>query len=60
MALPQNALPHPLPLPEVILKYLSMDSEGRPLLTKIKNDVIEKPLSDDIWASKDYLELPLM
>lgn len=59
LALPQNAHPHSLQLPELLLKYLSLDPDSKPLLDTLKPDELAKSVSnDDSWSSKDYIELP--
>ncbi|XP_054279116.1 uncharacterized protein LOC128997502 [Macrosteles quadrilineatus] len=58
LELPQNALPKALPLPDLILRYLSLGSDGKPLLTTIKPEEASERVLEDGWASKDYLDIP--
>lgn len=52
-----NARPNTLPLDEKIIKYLSIDENGKPLLTHLDSNELSEESSAD-WESKDYVELP--
>ena len=53
----QNAPPKQLPKSDDVLKYFSIDSNKKPLLTTLKPEIYV-PSNDDDWFDKDYLELP--
>lgn len=55
--LPQNAPPRQLPIPDEILRYLSIGVDGKPLLTTLTPGSTKPPPEED-WADKDYIELP--
>lgn len=58
LEVPQNAPSKPLPLPDLILRYLSLDPEGKPLLTTLTPQDTPRRALDDGWDSRDYLDLP--
>lgn len=52
-----NAPPFLKPMNEKLLQYLSLDENGRPLLTHInKNDI--NLFNEGDWDAKDYIEIP--
>lgn len=54
----QNARPPgPYTVPEVLLRYLSIGSDGMPLLTTITPEMIDQTDYGD-WSSKDYVDMP--
>ncbi|XP_049961994.1 A disintegrin and metalloproteinase with thrombospondin motifs adt-2-like [Schistocerca serialis cubense] len=55
--LPQNAPPKPGPIPDELLRYLSVGPDGKPLLTTLSPGST-KPPPDEDWADHDYRELP--
>lgn len=54
---PQNAPPRHIPLGGDLLRYLSLDQSGKPLLTTLPPGST-KPPADEEWADEDYRELP--
>ncbi|KAE8744445.1 hypothetical protein FOCC_FOCC008920 [Frankliniella occidentalis] len=56
---PQNALPHGLPPPALLLSYLGLGADGRPLLEQLPPGAATPP-PDDAWSDRDYVELPAM
>ncbi|XP_034237574.1 A disintegrin and metalloproteinase with thrombospondin motifs adt-1-like [Thrips palmi] len=58
---PQNALPHPdaFPHPPLLLSYLGLGADGRPLLDQLPPGAATPP-PDDAWSDRDYVELPAM
>lgn len=44
------------PLDEKIVKYLSIDENGRPLLTHLDSNELSE--DNEEWESKDYVDLP--
>ncbi|KAJ1524302.1 hypothetical protein ONE63_010813 [Megalurothrips usitatus] len=59
--MPQNALPHSpaLPHPPLLLSYLGLGADGRPLLDQLPPGAATPP-PDDAWSDRDYVELPAM
>ncbi|XP_069680135.1 A disintegrin and metalloproteinase with thrombospondin motifs adt-2-like [Periplaneta americana] len=55
--LPQNAPPRLVPLSGDLLKYLSLGTDGRPLLTTLKPGSTLPPAEEE-WTDHDYVELP--
>lgn len=55
--LPQNAPPHLVPLSGDLLRYLSLGTDGRPLLTTLKPGSTFPPAEEE-WTDHDYVELP--
>jgi len=54
---PQNAPPHLVPLSGDLLRYLSLGTDGLPLLTTLKPGSTLPPAEDE-WTDHDYVELP--
>ncbi|XP_015516673.2 A disintegrin and metalloproteinase with thrombospondin motifs adt-2 [Neodiprion pinetum] len=54
---PQNARPGNQIVPEQMMKYLSLGSDGLPLLTTLSPSTA-MPLDEGGWTVKDYIELP--
>ncbi|XP_037042307.1 A disintegrin and metalloproteinase with thrombospondin motifs adt-2-like [Bradysia coprophila] len=52
-----NARPNALPLDDKIIQYLSIDENGKPLLTHLDSNELPKE-NDEDWESKDYVDLP--
>jgi hypothetical protein len=59
--LPQNAFPSGAEahLNENLIRYLSVDEYGNPLLTELGSDERAYPIEGD-WTDLDYRELPDM
>jgi hypothetical protein len=55
--LPQNAPPHLVPLSGDLLRYLSLGTNGLPLLTTLKPGSTSPPAEEE-WTDHDYVELP--
>lgn len=55
--LPQNAPPHLVPLSGDLLRYLSLGTDGLPLLTTLKPGSTSPPAEEE-WTDHDYVELP--
>lgn len=54
----QNAKPPgPYTMPEILLRYLSVNPDGTPLLTTMKPERDDHKYYES-WSSKDYLDLP--
>ncbi|XP_025421682.1 A disintegrin and metalloproteinase with thrombospondin motifs adt-2-like isoform X2 [Sipha flava] len=54
----QNARPPgPYAVPEVLLRYFSVGSDGTPLLTTITPDMVDRTDYGD-WSSEDYVDVP--
>lgn len=54
----QNARsPGPYAVPEVLLRYFSIGSNGVPLLTTITPEMVD-PTDYGDWSSKDYVDMP--
>lgn len=59
----QNARPPgPYAVPEVLLRYFSVGSDGTPLLTTITPEMVDPPRTDDEdgggWSGQDYVDMP--
>lgn len=52
-----NARPNALPLDDKIIQYLSIDENGKPLLTHLDSSELPEENGGD-WESKDYVDLP--
>ncbi len=52
-----NARPNALPLDDKIIQYLSIDENGKPLLTHLDSNELHEEKAAD-WESKDYVDLP--
>lgn len=55
--IPGNAIPYSADFKEILTKYLSLDNNGRPLLTHIDDNDVNIYLDED-WKNDDYLEIP--
>lgn len=55
--LPQNAPPRLVPLSGDLLRYLSLGTNGLPLLTTLKPGSTSPPAEEE-WTDHDYVDLP--
>ncbi|XP_050422560.1 A disintegrin and metalloproteinase with thrombospondin motifs adt-2-like [Adelges cooleyi] len=55
----QNAKPPgPYSVPEVLLRYLSVNPDGTPLLTTIRPEAGDQLHRPGQWSGKDYIDMP--
>lgn len=55
----QNARPPgPFTVPEVLLRYFSVGSDGTPLLTTITPEMTVDRTDYGDWTSQDYVDMP--
>lgn len=52
-----NARPDGSPLDDKIIRYLSIDENGKPMLTRLDSNESSEGV-DSKWESKDYVDLP--